>query len=109
MHRALTPAVLLGAALVTGPGSTAEKPTRVQELDLRLDPDVIEPSVTIRRHDNRVEEEYSVNNNVYMVKISPASGPPYYLVDPDGDGNMEMRRSSGGMDINVPQWSLFSW
>ena len=86
-----------------------DKPVSVKDLDLSIDPSDIEPSVTIKKHENRVEEEYSVNNNVYMIKITPNSGPPYYLVDPDGSGSYEMRRHSAGMDIQVPQWSLISW
>ncbi len=110
MHRR-TPVALL---LLTSFGCcalawSADKPTHAEDLDLTLDMDAIEPTVTVQEHHNRVEEQYSVNNNVYMVKITPSAGPAYYLVDPDGDGNMEMRRNSAGMDINVPQWSLFKW
>ena len=86
-----------------------DKPSSVRDLDLSIDPSVIEPNVTIKKHGNRVEEEYSVNNNVYMIKITPSSGPPYYLVDPEGSGDYEMRRHAAGMDIRVPQWSLISW
>jgi len=98
---------MFAASVPTGAANAPPKEAR--DLDLSIDIDSLEPRVTIREQQNRVEETYQVNNNVYMIKITPSSGAPYYLVDPDGDGRMEMRYRSGGMDRNVPQWSLFSW
>ncbi len=67
------------------------------------------PEVTIKEHHNRTVEEYRNNNNLYMVKVTPSHGKPYYLVDDDGSGHMDMRRNAEGMDNRVPQWTLFSW
>ena len=53
----------------------------------------IEPQVTIIRKDDAVVEEYRVNGFLYMVKVTPAVGPAYYMVDNDGDGRMVSRRS----------------
>jgi hypothetical protein len=108
-EHAMKPTTLLALLALMSAAFADAKPTRVQDLDLSVDVAALEPTVTIRTQENRVEEEYRVNNNVYMIKITPTSGPPYYLVDTDGSGNMEMRRSSAGMDVRVPQWSLFSW
>ena len=47
-----------------------------------------------------------------MVKIKPIVGPAYYLVDTDGDGTMDSRRSDierGDTGMNIPQWVLYSW
>jgi hypothetical protein len=82
---------------------------RVSDLDLSVVESDIEPRVTIEEHSNRVVEEYRVNNKLYMVKITPTIGAPYYLIDDDGSGELEYRRNSGGRDIRVPQWTLFSW
>jgi hypothetical protein len=71
--------------------------------------DDMEPKVTIEEHHNRTVEEYRVNNNLYMVKITPKAGKPYYLVDPDGSGTMEWRRNSLGMDVQAPRWTLLRW
>lgn len=78
-------------------------------LDLSVRESDIQPAVTIREHDNRVVEEYRVNNNLYMVKITPSAGAPYYLVDEDGSGDMSWNRGSAQFDRNVPQWALLSW
>jgi hypothetical protein len=69
----------------------------------------IEPDVTIIRKEDSMVEEYRINGNLYMVKITPAAGPAYYLIDRDGDGSMEWRTSTLGSDVVVPQWVLFSW
>ncbi len=70
--------------------------------------DIIEPEVTIIRQDGAVIEEYRINGNLYMVKITPSVGKPYYLIDRDGDGTMEYR--SGKLETrSVPQWVIFSW
>lgn len=69
----------------------------------------IEPQVTIIRRDDAVIEEYRLDGRHYMTRIIPATGPAYYLVDRDGDGQMETRMSEIYDDFIVPQWVLFSW
>jgi hypothetical protein len=66
------------------------------------------PEVRVIQRPDALIEEYRQNGRLYMVKIVPRFGPPYYLVDSDGDGSLESRRfelDSG----TVPQWMLFSW
>lgn len=69
----------------------------------------IEPEVTIIQREGAVIEEYRVNGHLFMVKITPAVGKPYYLIDRDGDGRMESRMSQIYDDFVIPQWVLFSW
>lgn len=76
---------------------------------LDLDYDNIEPQVETREYENRRVEEYRVNNNLYAIKVRPKNGEPYYLVDPDGSGQMEWRRDSAAENIRVPNWSLIRW
>ncbi|MGB0721756.1 MAG: DUF2782 domain-containing protein [Gammaproteobacteria bacterium] len=52
--------------------------------------------------------EYRRNGRLYMLKVTPTSGRPYYLVDSDGDGNLDAVRD-GLSDPTVPQWVLHSW
>ena len=79
------------------------------DLDLTLRPSDIEPAVTLRQYENRVTEEYRINGNLYMIKITPIAGPPYYLVDDSGTGDMEIRRGPAGRDIKIPRWTLLTW
>jgi len=67
------------------------------------------PDITITRKKKKTITEYSVNGSVYMVKISPENAPAYYMVDTDGDGNLETRRSELEKGMDIPQWLLFSW
>ena len=71
--------------------------------------EAIEPEVTIIRKDDAIIEEYRLDGRLYMTKVTPAVGPSYYLVDRDGDGQMENRMSEIYDDFVVPQWVLFKW
>ena len=71
--------------------------------------EAIEPQITIIQRQESTIEEYRVNGNLYMVKITPSVGPSYYLIDRDGDGRMESRFNGIYDDIVVPQWVLFRW
>lgn len=105
MTRARTDFLPIFLILLFGAAFAGEK--RVADLDLAVVDSDIQPSVTIREHPNRAVEEYRVNNNLYMIKVTPSVGAPYYLVDQDGSGDMEYRRSAYGHQ--APQWTLFSW
>ena len=69
----------------------------------------MEPEVTIIRRDDRTVEEYRINGQLYMVKVTPAKGYPYYLVDADGDGELESRRNELDPRMLVPSWVIFRW
>jgi len=70
----------------------------------------LEPEVTIIHKKEATIEEYRVNGNLYMVKVTPKVGLPYYLIDTDGNGSLETRRQGGLRNtMSVPQWILFSW
>lgn len=69
----------------------------------------LEPDITIRREGDRMIQEYRINGRLYMVKITPDVGPPYYLIDPDGDGNLDVRRSDLEEGLRVPHWIIFKW
>jgi len=71
--------------------------------------EAIEPDVTIIEKDEQRIEQYSINGQVYAAKITPVSGPAYYLIDTDGDGSLETRRNDIERNLQVPQWILFSW
>lgn len=69
----------------------------------------IEPEVTIIQKEDRKIEEYRLNGRLYMVKVTPNVGPAYYLIDRDGDGTLESRRSGVYETPQIPQWVIFSW
>lgn len=67
----------------------------------------LEPQVTIRRRGEDRVEEYRMNGKLYMIKVTPAHGTPYYLVDPKGDGGF-VREDLGVGDktLSVPMWVI---
>ena len=69
----------------------------------------MEPEVTIQQRGEQRIEEYSINGQVYMIKVVPAKGVPYYLIDTDGDGELESRRGELDPKLLVPSWTIFRW
>ncbi len=68
-----------------------------------------EPEVRIEAGKNVQIEEYRVNGQVYMIKVIPKKGPPYYLVDADGDGEFDIHRNDLSPNLKIPSWVLFRW
>ena len=54
-------------------------------------------------------QNFRVNGRLYMVKVTPFIGPPYYFVDRDGDGLLETRMNGRDTQIQVPGWVILSW
>jgi len=50
-------------------------------------------------------EEYRVSGQLRMVKVTPATGPAYYLYDRNGDGRMDSDRDG----VAPVYWKLYSW
>ena len=81
-------------------------PERVESDD---NAEQLEPEVTIIQRKDATVEEYRVNGLLYMIKITPIVGKPYFFVDKNGDGLMESKMTQLYEDFRVPQWVLFSW
>jgi hypothetical protein len=65
----------------------------------------LEPQVTIRREGGNTISEYRIRGRLYMMKVTPAHGLPYVLIDHRGDGQFS-RQDSLDTGIRVPQWVL---
>ncbi|QBQ54343.1 DUF2782 domain-containing protein [Nitrosococcus wardiae] len=72
--------------------------------------EVIEPEIRIIQKGEDLVEEYRLNGKLYQIKVTPRIGPPYYLVDADGDGDFD-KRFEGPVDSGmlIPSWVLFRW
>jgi hypothetical protein len=68
----------------------------------------LEPQITIVKRGTDTIEEYRVNGRLYMMKVTPKNGIPYYLVDETGGGTLIPR---GSLDTGVrpPMWVIYSW
>ena len=63
----------------------------------------LEPEITIVVDKQTVQYEYRINGRLYMIKVVPPKGKPYYLIDPDGTGQW---RRSFTSDFVPPQWVI---
>jgi hypothetical protein len=64
----------------------------------------LEPEITITTKKNATIYEYRINGQLYMMKVVPAEGPPYYLIDPTGTG--QWQRSEFGPTVSPPMWVI---
>lgn len=71
-----------------------------------FDEAMFEPEVTIVKKEAATHEEYRHQGRLYMVKVTPAVGAPYYLIDNDGNGNFIQQAHQ---QIKPPRWTLFRW
>src|SRR5688572_4477589 len=74
---------------------------------LELDPS-LEPQITIQRRGTDTIEEFRVRGRLYMVKVTPAHGVPYYLIDEKGLGDFT-RRDSYDTGTRPPMWVIHQW
>ncbi len=67
----------------------------------------LEPQVTITKRGEDKVEEYRINGRLYMIKVTPRIGLPYYLIDHHGDGAFS-DGATGGLDqrIKPPMWVI---
>ncbi len=97
---------LCGAALADQP-----EPADLHSLPpplIDLNEAVDEPQVTITKQSEQTVEEYRVAGKLYMIKITPKIGKPYYLVDDQGDGKFARME---GLDSGVrpPRWVIHNF
>ena len=101
------------AALLIAASAWAQQPQKLEPLPeppppppgLELDPG-LEPQVTITKKGEDTVEEYRANGQLYMIKVTPKVGKPYYLVDHKGDGVFS---PANERELSVPMWLILSW
>ena len=64
-----------------------------------------EPQVTIIKKAEQTVEEYRMGGKLYMIKIIPKVGKPYYLIDSRGDGKFS-RQESLDSGVRPPSWVI---
>ena len=65
----------------------------------------LEPEVTIRQRGEEEVQEFRIGGKLYMLKIIPRYGKPYYLVDDKGDGTF-VRMDNLDSGTRVPRWVI---
>lgn len=103
----------LAAMLVAAAPALAQNPPDLQPLPAvpPAPPEMapfdasLEPEVTITQREGNTVEEHRLNGRLYRIKVTPAHGVPYFLVDREGDGNFT-RETMGTPNISVPTWVI---
>jgi hypothetical protein len=102
--------------LLAFPLLAAEKPPALEAVpDAPESPAVVEsgeemePDITITRKAKKTIQEYRRGGKLYMIKVIPDIGPPYYFLDTNGDGKMDVRRTDLDRDSNINMWKLLEW
>jgi hypothetical protein len=68
-----------------------------------------EPQVTTRTQGEETIQEYRIHNKLYMMRVTPAHGRPYVLMDQRGDGTFTRMDNSLDSRVRVPQWVLLEF
>lgn len=94
------------------PAAAQDRPPNLQPIPeppppppgMELDP-ALEPQVTIQRRGTETVEEFRIGGRLYMMKVTPAGGRPYYLIDDRGDGTF-MRQDNFDTGTRPPMWVI---
>lgn len=66
-----------------------------------------EPQITIIKKKGETIEEYRINGTLYMMKITPDHGVPYYLQKEDQDGGWV--NIGPNPPLIIPKWTIFTF
>jgi len=86
-------------------------PTDLQPLEdipppaISNDQNADEPEITIVKKNGESIEEYRVHGQLYMMKITPAHGAPYYMHKEDQNGGW--LNDGPNQPLSIPKWTLF--
>ena len=79
-------AILMSVNVWAGEVNLEKPPVLPEPL---ADGESIEPEINIIQKEDRMIEEYRINGQLYMIKVTPHIGHPYYFIDTDGNGYLE--------------------
>jgi hypothetical protein len=72
---------------------------------LSNDQNADEPQITIVKKKGETIEEYRVNGQLYMMKVTPEHGVPYYLHKEDQEG--AWINDGPNQPVVIPKWTIF--
>jgi len=112
--------ILILLAILAFPVFSAEPPTpeleQLEALPQVPEPPMpvqsgenMEPDITITRKGDKKIREYRRGGRLYMIEVVPDVGPPYYFLDVNGDGRLDVRSSELDHANRVNLWKLLEW
>lgn len=114
MRRTIAVLLLLASFAVFAQEGKRPKPSNLEPLPEAPPPPIVpsdpslEPQITIIQKDGAKVEEYRVRGKLFAMKVTPAVGPAYYLVDERGDGQF-LRRDNLDTGLRVPNWVILTF
>ncbi|HZV55906.1 MAG TPA: DUF2782 domain-containing protein [Rhodocyclaceae bacterium] len=101
-------AVFILCSILALPVAAQNRPADLQPLPVPPPPQMTgdaatEPQVTIIKRGQDKVEEFRMNGRLYMMKVTPPRGKPYYLIDQQGDGKWA-RHEGIDTGLRVPHW-----
>lgn len=75
--------------------------------DVEMDPE-LEPEITIIQRGEDTIEEHRINGELYMIKVIPRIGFPYYLVRFRRGGEFS-HPGDVGSDVSAPMWRILEF
>ncbi len=104
--------LMLGILLAAGPLVAQPPPPPINDgapPPLPEEGDITQPEVRIIQRDKETVREYRIKGKLVAIQVFPNKGKPYFLVDADGDGELETRRNELDPDFLIPGWVIKSW
>lgn len=101
-------AALLLTALVASAGPIPQNLEPLEDIPppaIGQDGDVDEPEITIIKKGEDTIEEYRIGGELYMMKVTPPHGKPYYMHKEDKGG--EWINDGPTQPLSVPKWTIF--
>tara|TARA_R110002073_G_scaffold316217_3_gene489036 strand:- start:1582 stop:1929 length:348 start_codon:yes stop_codon:yes gene_type:complete len=75
--------------------------------EIEFDPE-LEPEITIIKRAEATIEEHRINGELYMIKVIPVIGLPYYLVQNRGRGQFT-HSGEPGSNVSPPMWRILEF
>lgn len=103
--------LLIAIMLLPALAQAKDLPTNLEPLEdipppsISAEENADEPVITIIKKENETIEEYRVGGQLYMLKITPNHGVPYYMHREDQEG--AWINDGPNPPLSVPKWTIF--
>jgi hypothetical protein len=98
--------LLLSSYAFAASPSDAPPPLPAKESEAKVQD---EPEIKVIEKSDATIAEYRLKGKLYMMKVTPKVGKPYFLIDREGQGRFDRSDDLGGSNLSVPRWVIFEF
>ncbi|MCX7207991.1 MAG: DUF2782 domain-containing protein [Proteobacteria bacterium] len=98
--------LLLSSTVFAAAPSDAPPPLPATESEAKV---LETPEIRVIEKADATIAEYRLRGKLYMVKVTPKVGLPYFLIDKEGQGRFDRSDDLGGSNLSVPRWVIFEF